>query len=115
MTSSATTVFIIGPGFIGLEVIDLLLEHGYAVTALVRREDAAKELKAKGVSPVMGTLEDTELIQQQAAANDVIIHAATADDLPSVEAVVRGIDERANQPKHTIFIHTSGFTFIIDE
>lgn len=115
MASNASSVFLIGPGFIGLEVIDLLLQNGYAVTALVRRDDAAKDLKAMGVKPVMGTLEDTDLIQQQAAAHDITFHTATADDLPSVEAVIRGINERADQNKHTIFIHTSGCTFICDD
>lgn len=44
----------------------------------------------------------------------MIIHTATADHLPSVEAVLDGIKERAESGKSTIFVHTSG-TSVLDD
>lgn len=42
-------VFVVGPGYVGREIIDLLLaDGGYEVTTLVRREEAAKELEKDG-------------------------------------------------------------------
>jgi nucleoside-diphosphate-sugar epimerase len=115
MSIPGKNVFLIGPGYIGLEIIDRLLGNGYNVTAMTRREDAAKALKQSGVTPVMGSLEDTATITSNAAANDIVIHSATADDLPSVEAVIAGIDQRADEGEQTIYIHTSGCSFLSDD
>ncbi|KAI5199746.1 NAD(P)-binding protein [Aureobasidium subglaciale] len=112
---SAKKVFLIGPGYIGLEVLDRLLEKGYNVTTLVRRQKAADELKQKNVKVVMGTIDDLDLITQQTAAHDIVIHTATADHLPSVQAVIKGIEQRAADDKHTFYIHTSGCSFLSDD
>lgn len=115
MSGSGRKVFLIGPGYIGREVIDRLLESSYHVTALVRREAAGKELEKDGISFVLGTLEDSVIITQQTAASDIVIHTATADDIDSVNAVIAGIDQRAADDKHTIYIHTSGCSFLSDD
>lgn len=36
------------------------------------------------------------------------MHVATADDLPSVQAVLKGVKRRAQDGQQTIYIHTSG-------
>ncbi|KAK0124156.1 hypothetical protein ONS95_009139 [Cadophora gregata] len=109
------TVFLIGPGFIGLEVLAELLKEGYQVTTLVRREEAAADLKTKGVNTIMGTLSDLDLITSTSADSDIVIHTATADDKPSAEAVLDGITKRAATGKSTIYIHTSGCSEIVDD
>ncbi|KAK3050875.1 hypothetical protein LTR09_007953 [Extremus antarcticus] len=115
MSTTGKSVFLIGPGYIGLEIIDRLLENGYNVSAMTRREDAAKGLQQSGVKPVMGSLGDSDIITRNTAANDITIHCATADDFPSVEAVIAGVDQRASEGKHTVYIHTSGTSFLSDE
>lgn len=115
MSIPGRKVFLIGPGYIGREVIDCLLESEDHVTALVRRESAGKELEKDGISFVLGSLEDAEIITKQTAASDIVIHTATADDLGSVNAVISGIDQRASENKHTIYIHTSGCSFLSDD
>lgn len=48
-------VFIVGPGYVGREIIDLLLAEGqYEITTLVRREAAAKEFEQDGGNPSIG-------------------------------------------------------------
>ena len=112
---SGKSVFLIGPGFIGLEVLAELLKEGYQVTTLVRREEAAADLKKRGVKTIMGSLSDLDIITNTSAESDIVIHTATADDKPSAEAVLDGVSKRAAAGKGTIYIHTSGCSEIVDE
>jgi nucleoside-diphosphate-sugar epimerase len=114
-SSQGKSVFLIGPGFIGREVLDLLLASSYQVTALTRRPSYAAELEKSGATTVQGTLSDVDLITEHTLASDIVIHTATADDLPSVEAVLAGIEQRAAQGKGTVFIHTSGTSLLADD
>ncbi|KIY00315.1 uncharacterized protein Z520_04000 [Fonsecaea multimorphosa CBS 102226] len=115
MATSGKSVFLIGPGFIGREVLDLLLQEKYAVTTLSRREAYATELQQSGAKTVLGSLDDRDIIIKQTLASDIVIHTATADHLPSVEAVIAGVEQRASQGKQTIFIHTSGTSLLSDD
>ena len=115
MATAGKNVFLIGPGFIGREVLDLLLAEGYAVTTLVRRESYAKELEQSGAKTVLGSLEDSETIIKHTIASDIVIHTATADHLPSVQAVIDGVERRTKDNKKTIFIHTSGTSLVSDD
>lgn len=63
----------------------------------------------------MGDLDDKALITEQTTAHDIIIHTATADHLPSVEAVLDGVKARAAKGQPTIFIHTSGTSVLNDD
>ncbi|KAN0113039.1 NAD(P)-binding protein [Hyaloscypha variabilis] len=107
-------VFIVGPGFIGWNIIDLLLSEGYHVTGLVRRKEHGDGIQASGATPVMGDLNDKDLIAKHTQQADIIFHTATADHLPSVEAIIHGVKARAKEGKETIFIHTSG-TSVLDD
>ena len=108
-------VLIIGPGFIGWNVLDLLVAEGYKVTGFVRRKEHADGIKASGASlVVMGDLDDKSLITEQASQHDIVIHTATADHLPSVEAVLDGLKVRKERGEMSVFIHTSG-TSVLDD
>jgi len=87
---------------------------GYKVSALVRSQGAAASIQKSGASTVLGTLDDHDLITDHVAKNDIVFHTATADDLPSVEAVLDGVRQRVKKGKNTIFIHTSGTAVIND-
>lgn len=102
------SVFIVGAGFIGLTVIETLVKAGYQVTALSRRKEHAAEIKAIGASTVMGSLEDSDLITAQAAISNAVIHTATADHIPSAQAILKGVQQRAEKGLETIYIHNSG-------
>ncbi|KAH8663937.1 NAD dependent epimerase/dehydratase family protein [Xylariales sp. PMI_506] len=108
-------VFLIGPGFIGWSILELLVKENYQVTVMVRRKEHGEQLKATGAAnAVLGTLGDNDLISEQTTRHDIVIHTATADDLPSVTAVLDGIQKRAAKGLSTVYIHTSGTSLLDD-
>ncbi|KIY03660.1 uncharacterized protein Z520_00351 [Fonsecaea multimorphosa CBS 102226] len=108
-------VFLIGPGLIGTDLLELLVEAGYEVTTMVRREAHAAQVKDLGAREVvMGSLDDKDIIRKYTAASPIVIHTATADHLPSVEAVLEGVRQRAEQGLETVFLHTSGTSELVD-
>ncbi|EXJ85130.1 hypothetical protein A1O3_05805 [Capronia epimyces CBS 606.96] len=112
--SVGKNVLIVGPGFIGWNVLDRLVAEKYNVTGYVRRSAHAQQIERSGAKAVVGSLDDAELIKTQTAAHDIVFHTATADHQPSAEAVCAGVAERAAQGKSTIYIHTSG-TSVLDD
>lgn len=112
--ASSKSVFLIGAGFIGGEILELLLEAKYRVTVLVRREEHALELKAWGAECVMGSLTDCDLIKDQTIKHDMVVHTATADDMPSVESIIAGLKERRTNGQSSIYLHTSGCSELCD-
>ncbi|CDM33216.1 hypothetical protein DTO013E5_5612 [Penicillium roqueforti] len=108
------SVFLLGPGFVGGEIIDFLLISNYNVTTLVRHESAVADYANLGVKTVVGNLDDTSVIKDQVAVNDIVFYIATADHLSSVQAIIDGIRQRAAQGLQTIYIHNSGATLLSD-
>lgn len=107
-------VFIVGAGFIGWTLLDTLVAAGHTVTALVRRESHAKDIEACGARAILGDLHDATLIADTVAQHDVVFHTATADDLPSAQAVLAGVRRRAERGDETVYIHTSGTSLLAD-
>jgi nucleoside-diphosphate-sugar epimerase len=104
--AAGKNVFIVGPGLIGWTILDLLVAEGYKVTGLVRRQEHADGLKQSGAEAVIGDLHDAKLIAEQVSKNDIVFHTATADDLPSVQAVLQGVQQKADRGEPIIYIHT---------
>lgn len=69
--SSGKNVFILGSGFIACSVLDLLLQEGYTVSALVRSKEYGDELEKCGATAILGSLDDIDLIAQHTAKNNV--------------------------------------------
>ena len=65
-----------GTGFVGGHLIDVLLERGDTVTALVRSPAKAQGLEPRGVRLVVGDLHAEPALEQAAAGQDVIFHVA---------------------------------------
>jgi nucleoside-diphosphate-sugar epimerase len=113
---SSPRLFLLGPGYIGAEILALLVQEGtYEITTMVRRPDAASEFESLGIKVIHGTLDSKEIIIKQVAQSDIVIHTATADHLPSVQSVIEGVENRAKAGKSTIYIHTSGASLLGDE
>lgn len=68
-------------GYIGGSILARLLVHPEASTfhivALVRSPEKAEKFKAFGVTPVVGSLEDLHLLEEQASKANIIFSCVT--------------------------------------
>ncbi|MFJ2738145.1 NAD-dependent epimerase/dehydratase family protein [Streptomyces sp. NPDC087440] len=101
-------VFLTGAtGYIGGSVADLLLRRGHQVEGLVRTRDKALELERRGITPVLGTLDDSALLTARARAADAVVNAANSDHRGAVEALVAGLTDTGRP-----LVHTSGSSIV---
>jgi len=106
-------IFLTGAtGYIGGSILTALLQtpSKYTVSALVRQEDQAEVLRKLGVTPVLGSLDDAEVLTKASREADVVINAANSDHLPAIHAIVKGIKEKKDP--NALLIHTSGTSAI---
>jgi nucleoside-diphosphate-sugar epimerase len=105
-------VFLTGAtGYVGRAVLEALLKGSHAVTALVRSGEKARELKARGVTPILGEIASPARWREAAAGKDAIIHAA-------IDYGSNGVDgdrialETFTKLAPPVFIYTSGIWVI---
>ncbi|MBK8740982.1 MAG: NAD-dependent epimerase/dehydratase family protein [Betaproteobacteria bacterium] len=104
-------VFVTGAtGFIGGAVSCALLAAGHAVRGLVRAAHKADRLRAAGITPVSGSLDDRELLIAEARRADGVIQAASSDHRGAIAALLEGLDG-SGKP----LLHTSGSSVIGDD
>ena len=73
-------IFLTGAnGYIGGSVACALIAAGHKVRGLVRSSAKADTVAAHGIEPVIGSLDDTALLQTEARAADAVINAASSD------------------------------------
>ncbi len=94
-------------GYIGGSVATHLVAAGHQVTGLVRTTEKADVVRARGIQPLLGTLDDAECLAQAAQAADIVINAANADHHGAVAALLGAL---AGSDK--LFIHTSGSSIV---
>jgi len=103
-------IFVTGAaGFIGGSIAAGLVRAGHQVVGLVRNPEQLKEVASIGVTGVVGTLDDRDLLIAQAQSADAVINAASSDNRAAVEAFV---DALAGSGK--VFLHTSGSSIVSD-
>ena len=103
-------VFVTGAaGFIGGSIAMGLIRAGHRVTGLVRSAEQADELTALGITPVIGTLDDSALLADQARAADAVINAASSDHRGAVQALLDAL-----RGSNKVFLHTSGSSIVGD-
>jgi len=103
-------IFITGSaGFIGGSIATGLVQRGHQVTGLVRSAEQAEEMLNLGITPVIGTLDDSALLTEQARKADAVINAASSDHLGAVEALIAGL-----KGSNKTFLHTSGSSIVGD-
>src|SRR6476646_2978832 len=66
-----------GTGYVGAAVLDALVRGGHHVDALVRNNEAAARVQARGATPVRGDVMRPVSWRDAAAAADGAVHAAT--------------------------------------
>ena len=96
-------------GYIGGSVATALLGAGHRVVGLVRSDERAAEVRARGIEPLLGTLDDAGLLAGAARNADAVINAANAEHRGVVEAILLALagTEKA-------FLHTSGSSIVAD-
>jgi nucleoside-diphosphate-sugar epimerase len=103
-------VFITGAaGFIGGSIATGLVKAGHNVTGLVRSAEQAEEMTALGITPVIGTLDDSALLTEQAKKADAVINAASSDHRGAVETLLAAL-----RGSNKTFLHTSGSSIVGD-
>jgi len=103
-------IFITGAGgFIGGSIAAGLARDGHRVRGLIRRAEQADDLKHLNIEPVIGSLDDTDLLVTEARAADAVVNAASSDHRAAVETLI-GALEGTNKP----FLHTSGSSIVGD-
>jgi nucleoside-diphosphate-sugar epimerase len=94
-------------GYIGGSVAVHLAAAGHRVTGLVRSAEKADAVRAHGIEPLMGTLDDADVLARAAREVDIVINAASADHKGAVVALL-GALAGSGKP----FIHTSGSSIV---
>jgi nucleoside-diphosphate-sugar epimerase len=104
-------IFVTGVGgYIGGTVAAALLASGHRVRGLARTGANAERLAAYGIEPVLGTLDDADLLSREARASDGVINAASADHAGAVQSLITGLEG-----SDKALLHTSGSSVIGDD
>jgi len=103
-------IFLTGAsGFIGGAVAVALCAAGHRVRGLVRNDAKAELVTARGVEPVIGSLDDAAILHAEARAADAVINAASSDHRSAVETLIAALAGSAKP-----FIHSSGSSIVAD-
>lgn len=90
-------------GYIGGSVAVKLLQLGHEITGLVRSDAGAAALRALGMHPVRGSLDDRDVVSQATRDADAVIDAAEANHDGVVVAIADAL-----RGSGKAFLHTSG-------
>lgn len=104
-------IFLTGAnGFVGGSVAHRLIADGHSIRGLVRDPQKAELLKARGITPVIGSLDDHALLIAEAQRADAVIDAANSDHAGAVESFIEAL-----KGSNKLLIHTSGSSIIGDD
>jgi nucleoside-diphosphate-sugar epimerase len=103
-------IFVTGAsGYIGGSVALALIARNHKVTGLVRTKERAEQVKALGIKPVMGNLNDFNVLTKAAQDADAVVNAADAEHRKAAETLVSAL----SRTRKTL-IHTSGSSIVAD-
>ena len=101
-------IFITGAtGYIGGSIAHRLIAEGHQVTGLVRSESRAEQARARGIVPVLGTLDDGEVLSEAARAADAVIDAASADHPACANTFLAALEGSGK-----VYLRTSGTSIV---
>ena len=97
-------IFVTGAtGYIGGSIAERLLREGHSITGLVRNDSSARQIEARGMRAVLGTLDDSDVIARAAREADAVIDTAEANHAGVVDAIASAV-----RGSGKFFLHTSG-------
>lgn len=105
-----------GTGYIGAAVLDALIKHGHDVTVLVRNNEKAAAVAARGGRPVIGNMTEPESYKGAADAQDGYIHAAfdaRSGHGPATDRIVIDTLLAAAKRPRTVGAQTPATRFVI--
>lgn len=110
-TSNVLRVLLIGCGDIALRIATLL--HGRAVLAgLTRRSEDVPRLRAHGIVPIVGDLDDFRTLARVAIAPFAVLHLAPPPgegrDDARTQKLLAALTKRGRIPQRFVYISTSG-------
>jgi nucleoside-diphosphate-sugar epimerase len=104
-------IFVTGAsGFIGGSVSEHLKTAGHKVLGLVRSAENADALRQRGIEPLIGGLDDTEVLAEGARMTDATINAADSDHRGAAQALLAALAGTGKA-----LIHTSGSSIVVDD
>lgn len=80
-----------------------------SISALVRKQEQADLLKAKGIHGIVfSSLDDVDVVRRVAGENDIVINTASAFHAAAAEAIIQGLADRQKATgKKSVLIHVS--------
>ncbi len=97
-------------GYIGGSVAARLVAVGHQVVGLTRSKEKAAKLRGLDVEPIVGELDDAEMLTRAARAADAVINAASADHPESLDTLLAAVARTGK-----LLIHTSGSSIVADD
>lgn len=98
-------------GWMGSAISRELVDAGHTVTGLVRSPEAVAGVAAAGVTPLLGTLQDLDVLRRAAEGADGVIHTAFGLDLSKIGALADE-DRRAIETFGDVF-HGSARAIVV--
>lgn len=97
-------------GFVGSHILAELLEHGHDVTALIRDDDQAQRVEARGATPIVIDLYDRPTVARELSGADAAIHTASPGDETSanLDSAVADAAIEALAGTGKAYLHISG-------
>lgn len=104
-------ILIIGPGDVALRLVPQLTNK-FRVYALIRRSESAAQLRALGVTPISGDLDDRRSLKRIGGIADVVLHfappPASGKTDTRTQRLIAALDSRGSVPRRLVYISTSG-------
>jgi uncharacterized protein YbjT (DUF2867 family) len=95
-------IFLTGAsGYIGGALGARFTHEGHTVRGLVRNPDHAAGLSAAGIAPVIGDLDDTDLLAAEAGRADAVVNAAYSDHRGAIDTFVSTLRASGKVLLHT--------------
>ena len=83
-------IFVTGAtGWVGSAITRELIQAGHQVNGLVRSKSKVEELTAMGATPVLGSLDDVDILRKETDAADGVIHTAFGLDMSKIVEMSR--------------------------